>query len=412
MQENENVYVARQVILDTEQNIFGYELLFRDTEQQSISIENDLLATTQVLLNTMNSIGVQKMIGDKWAFVNVNEKVLQQRVYETLDRDRFVLEILENTVVSSELIQQIKALREQGYTFALDDFIFNEEMLERFQPLFPFISVLKIDLTGNSLMTLKGHLEDLKNYDMKFLAEKVETREDFVACKEIGFDYFQGYFFSKPEVMKGERIQNDYLSLLKLIHSVRSKVENDEVESIFNRYPDVSLNLLRFMNSSEYGWRTKINSVRHAIDKIGRKKLTRWLMMMFYTNPNATDRMFTPLLELALQRARLMENVSKLHLSQDEEQADKAFYTGILSLVDVIFQVAMPKVLEELSVDSDIVKAIQHRAGVLGKMLALVQAIEVNNLNNLTHTMNELNLTAKAVNKCVEASYDNSFLFG
>ena len=122
--------------------------------------------------------------------------------------------------------------------------------------------------------------------------------------------------------------------------------------------------------------------------------------------------MFTPLLELALQRARLMENVAKMHLQQDDEQVDLAFFTGILSLVDVIFQVPMRNVLEDLNVDADVGKAIQHRAGTLGKMLALVQAVEVNNLDNLTHTMEDLNLSPSAIHKLVEASYDNSYMFG
>jgi EAL and modified HD-GYP domain-containing signal transduction protein len=161
------------------------------------------------------------------------------------------------------------------------------------------------------------------------------------------------------------------------------------------------------MSSAHYGFDERIGSVRQAIKLIGRKKLLRWLMMMFYTNPNASDRMFTPLLELALQRAKLMENISKLQRRENEEQVDNAFFTGILSLVDVIFQVPMSKVLEDLVVDEDIAKAIQHRAGVLGQMLRLVQAIEVNNVEALSRAMEELHLEPERVNEIVQASYDS-----
>lgn len=412
MPKKESVYVARQIILDSQEQVFGYELLFRNPEQRSISIDNDLHATTEVLLNTMNSIGMRKMIGDKWGFVNVNEKVLQQRVYETLEKERFILELLESTEVTPELVKQVKFMREEGYTFAIDDFIFEPNMIEAFKPLFPYISIIKVDLSSNPFELLRSSLGVVKGHDIKLLAEKVETRREFDICKSLGFDYFQGYFFSRPEVMEGKRIQSSYLGLLELIHAVRSRLDNHEVEEAFKRYPGVTMNLLRFMNSDHYGVKSnKIGSVRHAIDEIGRKKLIRWLMMMFYTNPNANDKMFTPLLDLALQRARLMESVSKMHLDQSEEQADLAFFTGILSLIDVIFQIPMATVLEDLNVDPHVGKAIQHRSGILGKLLALVQAIEVNHLDNLSRTMDDLNLEPGSVTKLMEASYDTSYMF-
>lgn len=402
-----NVYVARQLILDADQNVYGYELLFRNAQQKSFPIDNDLMATTEVLLNTMNSIGFQKLIGDKVAFINVNEKVLQQHLYETLDRRRFVFELLENTTMTEELTRQIKHMHEAGYTFALDDFVFDGEMFERFKPVLPYVSFVKVDLYANVMDKLKEKLEQFQSYQIKLLAEKVETRQDFEFCKTLGFDYFQGYFFSKPEIMEGKRIQSDYLSLLDLIQSVRKDIASQEMEEVFKRYPDVTMNLLRFMNSAHYGFDEKIGSVREAIKLIGRKKLLRWLMMMFYTNPNASDRMFTPLLDLALQRAKLMENIAKLQYRENEDQVDKAFFAGILSLVDVIFQVPMPKVLEDLAVDEDVAKAIQHRAGVLGEMLRLVQAIEVNNVEALSRAMEELGLEPERVNDIVQASYDS-----
>ena len=394
------------MILDADQNVYGYELLFRNAEQEAIPIENNLKATTEVLLNTMNSIGIRKMIGDKVAFVNVNEKVLQQKLYETLDRTRFVLEILETTNITSDLIRQIQHMHHDGYVFALDDFLFSGDMLERFKPIFPYMSFLKIDLYSNPLFELKDKLDLFKSYNMKLLAEKVETREVFETCKAIGFDYFQGYFFSKPEILEGRRVQSNYMGLLDLIQSVRRHTQGLEIENTFKRYPDVTMNLLKFLNSVHDVHGLKIGSVREAIKLIGHKKLMRWLMMMLYTNSNAGDRMFTPLLELALQRAKLMENLSKLYYREGEDKIDDAFFTGILSLVDVIFQVPMANVLEDLSVDEDIAKAIQHRVGTLGQMLVLVQALEVNNIGALSNSMEELGLSPESVNDIVEASFD------
>jgi EAL and modified HD-GYP domain-containing signal transduction protein len=239
----ESVYVARQIILDHNKDIFAYELLFRSANTQAMNITDDLLATTQVLLNTLNSIGIQKMIGDKWAFINVNERVLKEKVYEALDRNKFVLEILETTEVTPELVDQMKAMKEDGYTFALDDFIFEDEMMEMFEPIFPHISVLKVDLFENDIDSLKEKLEYFKPFGIKFLAEKVETEEDFEKCQAIGFHYYQGYFFSKPEIIEGKKIQSNNLALLDLIQAVRTKTDAKEVEDVFKRYPDATVNL-------------------------------------------------------------------------------------------------------------------------------------------------------------------------
>ncbi len=403
----DSVYVARQIIIDGNKDIFGYELLFRSANSQTMLITDDLLATTEVLLNTLNSISIQRMIGDKWAFINVNESVLNERVYEALDRHKFVLEILETTTLSPQLIDQIRAMREDGYTFALDDFVFSDEKMDHFKPIFPYISYLKVDLVENDLSSLKEKLEEFKAYDVKFLAEKVETEEDFQFCQEIGFHYYQGYFFYRPEILEGKKIQSNNLALLDLIQAVKTKTDAKEIEDVFKRYPGATVNLLRFINSTSHAFNSKINSVRHAINLIGRKKLMRWLWMMLYVSPRSESSMSTPLLELALQRANMVEQMSILKWGQGGELTEKAFFAGILSLLDVIFQVPMPQLLKDLDVDREIAGAIIYKNGELGQMLKLAEVVEKNDSDAVLKNIAILGLAVEEVLPLISSCYDS-----
>lgn len=403
----DSVYVARQIIIDANKEIFGYELLFRSAKSQSMFIKDDLLATTEVLLNTLNSISIQRMIGDKWAFINVNESVLNERVYEALDRHKFVLEILETTKLSPQLVEQIRVMKKDGYTFALDDFVFSEENMAHFKPIFPYISYLKVDLVENEKSCLKEKLAELKAYDVKFLAEKVETEEDFRFCKEIGFDYYQGYFFYRPEILEGRKIQSNNLELLDLIQAVKTKTDAKEIEDVFKRYPGATVNLLRFINSASHAFNSKINSVRHAINLIGRKKLMRWLWMMLYVSPRCNSNMSSPLLELALQRANMVEQISTLKWGQGGELTEKAFFAGILSLLDVIFHVPMVQLLKDLDVDSEIVRAIIHKDGQLGQMLKLAEVVEKNDSDAVLKNITTLGLDFEEVLPLISSCYDS-----
>ena len=393
---NQLVYVARQVILDRNREIFGYELLFRNAQAQSCRIDDDLFATTNVIHSTLNAIGIKKMVGDRMAFINVNEEFIHERVYEALDPAKFILEILETTEVTSELLEGLQETREQGFVIALDDFVFDDRMKSTFQQVLPFVSILKVELVNCDFEVLEDELKKLKQYGFRFLAEKVETEEEFEICKRLGFDFFQGYFFAKPEIVEGKKIQPQSMALLDLVQLVRKQTELEELERAFKKYPDVTLNLLKFLNSAFYAFHSKIESVRHAITLIGPKKLQGWLMLLLYSSKEDQSTASQPVLQLAVQRASLMEKLAESKWG-DTDFSQKAFLAGVLSLLDVVFQVPLSKLVDEFEVDPMIRDAILEKSGVLGKLLRLANAAERDELSEVTQIAKEIGMNLKEV---------------
>ena len=185
-----DVCIARQPILNSKNEIQAYELLFRDNSQSdSADFQDHLLATNRVLINTLNNIGTQKILGDKLGFINVDSGFLLKQNFETLDPNVFVLEILENTIITPPIKASIEKAKSDGFTIALDDFIFSNEHIEAFKEIIPLADIIKIDLAINEVSTLQEKIRGLKNFNGIYLAEKVETKADYQACKNYGSLY-------------------------------------------------------------------------------------------------------------------------------------------------------------------------------------------------------------------------------
>lgn len=406
--ESNNVFIARQPILDSKRNIIAYELLFRSANSQQMNILDDMTATSEVLLNTINSIGINKVIGDKLGFVNMNETFFEEGIHESLDKDRFVLEILEHTKMSPELVEKLKQIAEKGYTLALDDFIFEDDMIEVFEPIFPLIKILKIDLMASDMNTLGKKLKFFKKYNVELLAEKVENQKDFEICKKLGFKYYQGYFFSKPEIMEGKRIDPNVMAVMDLARIARKPDSASELEKSFKSHPDITVNFLRFVNSADNAFRSNITSVRHALNLIGQQKLVRWLMLLMYAKAGGSNNNSSPLLITASARADLMESVMVQMGMEEEELLNKAFLTGILSLMDVVFHIEMPQLLKDLSIDEDICAAILNHEGRPGQLLLLAKAYERQDFEQMNAALDQLEIDQETFALAINQSFSKS----
>ncbi len=402
--EPDSVFIARQPILDVKQNVVAYELLFRSANTQKMEILDDLTATSQVLLNTINSIGVNRVLGNKQGFVNMNERVFQEGIHESLDKGRFVLEILEHTKMTPELVKKLAWISEEGYTLALDDFVFNDEMIETFRPVFPYISIIKVDLFLNDLESLGKKLKFFRDYKVRFLAEKVENQKEFNACKKLGFELFQGFFFAKPEIMAGKKVDPNVMAVMELVRLARSTDDTHVLEAAFKRYPDITVNFLRFINSASLAFRTNITSVRHALNLIGQQKLVRWLMLLFYAKPGISNNA-SPLLMTASMRARLMENLLIAIGHDKEEELEGAFLAGVLSLMDVIFQVQMDQLLKDLRISDEISACILKGEGLHGQLLQLVIASERQDFSRVSEILEEINMSQLVLSQAISKSY-------
>ena len=277
-------YLARQPILDREGKTFAYELLFRDSPSSDTAIiASDLQATAQVLENILNSIGLTRLVGNSKAFINCSREILLDNLFGLLNPDRFVIEILEDVPVDEKLIRAIQRHKSLGFELALDDFIMNDEYISRFEPLFQHVSYVKMDLVDNTPEAMVKAAQFFKERNIKLLAEKVEDEATYRLCEKAGYDYFQGFFFAKPEIVTGQKIDATSAAILQIIKLLRTRPSLEVLCDKFDKHPDISANLLQFVNSDVRN-KPVIENVKNAIVWVGMKHIQEWLTIMLYAH--------------------------------------------------------------------------------------------------------------------------------
>jgi EAL and modified HD-GYP domain-containing signal transduction protein len=400
-------YLARQPILDRSGKIYAYELLFRDSpESDTAVIANDNLATAQVLENVLTNIGLTQLIGENKAFVNCNREMLLDNVIKLLNPKWFVLEILEDVEVDEALVKAVAHYKERGFELALDDFIFNQEFLKRFEPLFPYVSYVKMDLVENSDDDMARAAAFFKAKNIKILAEKVETKASFKKCLAAGYDYFQGFFFAKPELVTGKKIDATSAAILRILLLLRTHPSLDELCECLSEYGDVAANLLRFVNSDAQFRSQNIANVRDAIVWIGMRNIQEWLMLMLYARPEmGMTPQSSPLFQNASHRAKFLEILARVVSGTDNDLPAKAFMVGLISRMDALVGAPLESILTESTADDDIREALLQRSGRLGKLLQLADAVEQDDQPKILGLLKELNISSTLLNRCVNDAY-------
>ncbi|SFU27327.1 EAL and HDOD domain-containing protein [Pseudoduganella namucuonensis] len=365
-------YLGRQPILDRNQALFGYELLFRNAPVGPANIDSDLGATASVIAHAAQ-LGMEKVIGDALGFVNVDADVIMSDIFGFLPREKVVLEIVETMEATPEVLRRMAELVGHGFSFALDDVLAETGQV---QTLLPMIEYVKMDMRNTPLPVLMKLAPRFKQDGKKLVAEKVETREEFKNCLDLGFDYFQGYYFAKPVIMSGKKLSPSQLAVMELMTLVTSDAENAEIERAIKRDVSLALNLLRLVNTPAVGARQRIDSLSQAVTILGRRQLQRWLQIMLYAEPSKRGHSMTPLLMLATTRGRLLELLAhKLRPSQ-RNVADTAFTVGIMSLMDTLFGIPMSEILTQIPVNDEVQDALMYRGGFFGDLLKLAECIE------------------------------------
>ncbi|TFW21671.1 EAL and HDOD domain-containing protein [Duganella callida] len=365
-------YLGRQPILDRNQALFGYELLFRNAPVGPAHISSNLTATAAVIAHA-SQLGMEKTIGDALGFVNVDADVIMSDIFPFLPREKVVLEIVNTMQPTPPVLARIQELAGHGFSFALDDVSGETAAV---QALLPMVEYVKMDMRNTELSALIRLAPRFRQDKKKLVAEKVESREEFKNCLDLGFDYFQGYYFARPVIMSGKKLSPSQLAVMELMTLVTSDADNHEIERAIKRDVSLALNLLRLVNTPAVGARQRIDSLSQAVTILGRRQLQRWLQIMLYAEPSKRGHSMTPLLMLATTRGRLMELLAgKLRPSQ-RESADIAFTVGIMSLMDTLFGIQMGEILQQIPVSDEVRGALLRREGYYGGLLRLTECIE------------------------------------
>lgn len=372
-----NIYIARQEIQNLNGKLFGYELLYRDTAEGIINFPSNIKATAHVLLTALTYVDLNELIGkDVKAFINVDNHLLHSNILEILDHEKFVIEILEDTVIDLKTLGKIKELKKMGFTIAIDDFDGSAEMIKRFKSIFEYTSIIKIDAPTMNIENIKKLMPTFRNRNIELLIEKVETREEISEYKKLGFNYFQGYGIKKPEVIKvKDHKEATQLVILKLITIIKDDGETKEIENYLKRKPDLVINILRFINNQNLTEKT-INSILQAITLLGREQLSKWLLIYLYSEMNG-EGMSKILLDASIYRAEEMEALAS---GQDKKSA---FIVGLFSMIGELFGQETSEIFKSIKLDSEISSAVMYKNGKQGALLRTVEKEEKEYLKDI-----------------------------
>ncbi|HEA15432.1 MAG TPA: HDOD domain-containing protein [Pseudoalteromonas prydzensis] len=384
-------YAARQPILDRNKELVGYELLFRDgVDNVFPDIDGDE-ATTRLIEGSQFNFGLEDLTDNKPAYINFTLETLQKGYPTLLGKDQIVVEILETIQPGKRLLAIVKELKEKGYTLALDDYI-HQPVWRHF---YPFIDIIKIDFLSCELDTIHTIIEEVKPYPhIKLLAEKVETYEKYQLALELGFAYFQGFFFSKPEMVQSKTLPPSEIALAELLYETSVvEVNLKKITDVFERDVNLSYKLLRYSNSAAFKRRAEISTIKQALIVLGAQEIKKFLSLLFAAQV-AGDKP-AELIRLSLTRARFTELLAINHSKLKD--TGMAFLTGMMSLMDAILDEDMASVMKKLPLSNDIKLALLNDEGLLAQYLRLVKQYEQANWQGANAIQGELGLAAEKV---------------
>ena len=364
----DSVFVGRQPIYRVGVEVFAYELLFRNSDLNEAVFSNCDPASAQVLLNTFLDIGLNRIVGPHLAYFNATRDMLLSSDHcALLPKDRIVLEVSENEIPDRPLVESLSKLAAMGYKIALDDFTYDE----CFRPLLEMAHVVKLDVRAHGLQALPNQVDHLRKFQVKLLAEKVETHEEYEFCRQLGFDYYQGYFFCKPEILTESRIPFNRIAALQLLAKLTdASLSMSEISAVVELDVALSYKLIFFINSAFHGLPQRIDSVRHAVTLIGTQRLRNWAGLIIFAGMDGKPQ---ELMTTAVVRARMCE---LLAVTLTHKSTDQFFMVGLFSVLDAMFDRPMAVVLEPLHLSEDIQDALLGRPGLGGEVLRCVLAYE------------------------------------
>ena len=360
--------VGRQPIFNRTMEVYAYELLYRSGDGNRADFSDADKATTQVVLNALIEMGLESIVGDAIVFINLTRNFLIGNFPILLPANRVVIEILETVESDPQLLEAVSALRNKGFTLALDDVI----TLDRISPFAGIANIIKLDLMQIDRVDLPDIVAGVKSSGFKVLAEKVETQADYNLCRRLGVDYYQGYFLCRPNVVRSQKMDSSRLVIMQSIAMLQNQQTNfTDLETIIARDVGLSYKLLRLSNSGYYSFTTEVKSLRQAISLIGLDTMRGWMSLILMSSlvdkpPELTN--------IALQRAHMSESIAKIY---GQPQPEIFFLVGLFSVLDALMDQPMADIIPELNLSATISDALLKYEGLPGFILKAIKAYEM-----------------------------------
>lgn len=370
---NEDLLLGRQPIVDVEGSVMAFELLFRGSVAPGGDGFDDLQASSHVILRAVADLGVAQSLGRFRGYLNADRALLMSDLIQVLPPERFMLEILERTEVDVRLGERLAELRAAGYQLALDDVVdADDPRLE----LLPLIDVVKVDVLARPPAHWRALASQLARKGPQLLAEKVETAEQFEQARDAGCTLFQGYFLSRPQLLRTRRLPSSVPQVLRLVTLLEQDPDVETVVRALRGLPELLRPLLREVSASAAGYGRRIDSISTAVALVGLRQIGRWAQLLVYSEREGGPPGMDPLMVQVGTRARLMELLAADWFPDENRLPERAFLTGMLSKLDALMGVPLAEAIAPLPLADEIVAALSLREGPLGELLAICEARE------------------------------------
>lgn len=388
-----HIFLARQPIFDRNKNVIAYELLFRNGHENAYNSVDGNEATLKVIANSFYEFDFKSVSDDKKVFINFTEKLITEEIATILPKDYVVIEILENIEPTNEVLNACKKLKARGFTLALDDFVFDKKYIE----LINLIDIIKVDFMISKGIERKKIFDLLKiNNKIKFLAEKVETVEEYNEATALGYSYFQGYYFSKPVIMSAKSIPSNKYTALEIFKLVNQKnFEFSKLESLILKDVGLSYKLTKILKSSAYCIKSKseINSIKYAITFLGEKEIVKWLYVVLLNDLKGEST--NELIKVSLQRARFCELICSTN--NYHEKSFSAYIVGLFSVMDAILNCPMEVIIKDLYISEEVKDGLTKEGNIINSILKLAVSYGKGNWEEASEYTQKLNVDMNSI---------------
>lgn len=404
-----STYTARQAIFDRKNKVVGYELLFRESpENQFPNIDTDI-ATSKLIIQNHLLDDIHALCMDKPAYINFNEQCLINKFPLMFDKKDIVIELMGHQSTSQRLVKIVKFYHEKGYKIALSEY----DLDDKWDVLFPYLSMIKIDMEKTNAKRVFPLVKRVKPYDVQLIAEKVETRFQLQSLAEVGFSYYQGFFYHEPEVVEGKALAPVKTQMLNLIsETFTSPLNYDLIADIISQDVNLTIGLLKMVNNVTTGVQVEIKSLKQAAAYLGEDKLKQYVSVLALSQ--LTSEQNDEAAKQSLITGYLMASVAN-EQTVFKEISDLAFITGLLSSIDVLLGMPIEDVVNILPLDQTIKAALIEHAGLLGELLSLCHHYIVGEGENVEQMIERYEISAefiqaefvKATKWCSLLTHDN-----
>ena len=388
-----DIFIARQPIFTPKEKVYGYEILYRESSENKFKDTEPDKATTNVLLNTFESFGPQIITNEKLAFINFTESLLKENIADLFPKEYLVVELKLSTLQKEDNFNHLDNLKKNNYKISIDNFHldFNEALITK------YADILKIDFYKFEKDDIVKIANTFKNKNVKLLAEKLETQEDFKLAKNLGFDLFQGYFFKKPEILLTQNLAPLKISYLQLLIKLNEdELDLIELSNIISRDLGLTYRLLKMVNTLSFSLRREVDSVKDALILLGDIKTRKWISVIVLTELS-NDRP-EELVRTSLVRAKFAELLSSK--AKMENKSDVLFLSGLFSMIDVILNKPLEDILKELNISKEVKDSLLDEDDKLYKFLNLIISYEKGNWEKVSEIGKAFNLNTEDISDC------------